>query len=70
MDFVGRIKTTLLKTITKDLMDKHGDKLSTDFEQNKVIVTEHLSVSSKKQRNIIGTRNVKEFTNICKDDEK
>ena len=47
------IKTTLLKAVTKELMEKYGDKFDTDFEKNKEIVTKYADISSKKLRNII-----------------
>jgi small subunit ribosomal protein S17e len=50
---MGRIKTRLLKAVTKDIMEKHSDKLDTEFEQNKKVVQEHTDVSSKKLRNVI-----------------
>ena len=50
---MGRIKTQLVKRITNELMLKHGDSLKTDFNENKKIVEEHLSQSSRKIRNTI-----------------
>lgn len=50
---MGRIKTSILKSVTKDMMDQFGEKFDTDFEANKVVVNEHATISSKKLRNII-----------------
>ena len=50
---MGRIKTQLIKRITKQLMDKKGADLSTDFATNQKSVSEFLDVPSKKLRNII-----------------
>ncbi len=50
---MGRIKTRLLKAVTKDIMDKHADKLDTDFDKNKQVVNESVTITSKKLRNII-----------------
>lgn len=50
---MGRIKTKLIKRITFDLLEKHGDKFKDNFEENKKIVENHLSASSKKIRNVI-----------------
>ena len=50
---MGRIKTTLIKRITADLMNKHGDKFKADFEENKKLVEKYVDVPSNKIRNVI-----------------
>lgn len=50
---MGRIKTTLIKRKTKDLLKLHGEKFTTDFEQNKKLTNQYTSGGSKKIRNII-----------------
>jgi len=50
---VGRIKTTLIKRASHDLMDKHPTEFKKDFTENKKIVMQHAEVRSKKIRNII-----------------
>ena len=50
---MGRIKTTFIKRKTRELHKTHGDKFTTDFEQNKVVTDKHVGVQSKKLRNII-----------------
>ena len=50
---MGRIKTTFIKTIGKELFEKHADKFSNDFSTNKKIVNQLIDVRSKKQRNVI-----------------
>ncbi|MEW5896319.1 MAG: 30S ribosomal protein S17e [Nanoarchaeota archaeon] len=50
---MGRIKTTFIKRKTKELIKMHGDKFSTDFEQNKKLTASYANVFSKKLRNII-----------------
>ncbi|MBI2146282.1 30S ribosomal protein S17e [Candidatus Woesearchaeota archaeon] len=50
---MGRIKTTLIKRKTKELLKKHGDKFATDFSQNKQLTNSYASISSKKLRNIV-----------------
>jgi small subunit ribosomal protein S17e len=52
-DNLGRIKTRVLKSVTKELMEKHGNKFDKDFEKNKQVVDESASIESKKLRNII-----------------
>ena len=35
---MGRIRTQLIKRITRELLEKHRDKFSTDFEKNKGVL--------------------------------
>ncbi len=50
---MGRIKTRLIKSKTKELLQLHGDKFTSDFTQNKEITGQYVVVQSKKLRNII-----------------
>jgi small subunit ribosomal protein S17e len=50
---MGRIKTMLIKRTTEDLMAKHGDEFTTNFDDNKRILGSKAKVSSKKMRNVI-----------------
>jgi len=50
---MGRIKTTFIKRKTKELLHLHGDKFTTDFEQNKKVTGQYTSGGSKKLRNVI-----------------
>jgi len=50
---MGRIKTTIIKRLTKKLIKKYGDEFKTDFESNKQLVNPMLDNSCKKFRNII-----------------
>ena len=50
---MGRVKTLLIKRITHELMKRHRDKFSDDFENNKKIVSRLVSTPYKKLRNII-----------------
>jgi len=50
---MGRIKTQLVKRLTKKLMDIHLDEFTEDFGQNKKLVRGWISESSPKIRNII-----------------
>ncbi len=59
---MGRIKTKQVKRLTKELM-KQSDDFTTDFEENKKVISEISSTNSKKIRNVIAgyaTRLVKE----------
>ena len=50
---MGRIKTVLIKRQTKDLLRKYGEQFTSDFSQNKVLVTQYMKIPSKKLRNIV-----------------
>lgn len=50
---MGRIKTQLVKRLSLDAVEKHKDKLSTDFDENKSVVAELMVGCSKKVRNIV-----------------
>jgi len=50
---MGRIKTTLIKRNVKELIQKYPDKFSTDFNDNKKIITETTELNSKKLRNVM-----------------
>ncbi|PIZ51937.1 30S ribosomal protein S17e [Candidatus Woesearchaeota archaeon CG_4_10_14_0_2_um_filter_33_13] len=50
---MGRIKTTFIKRKTRELLAKHGDKFSADFDQNKAITNQYTDVGSKKLRNVV-----------------
>ena len=50
---MGRIKTALVKRITEELIEKYASEFTESFDENKPKVTQHISASSKKLRNII-----------------
>ncbi len=50
---MGRIKTKLMKRHTFDLLEKHADKLTEEFAQNKELVMKYTDVKCKKLRNVI-----------------
>ncbi len=50
---MGRIKTTLVKRTTEDLLEKHNSEFSADFNANKTKVSMFINAPSKKIRNII-----------------
>ena len=50
---MGRIKTTLIKRTTRDLIEKYGDQFKGSFEENKKLVEKYVDVSSTKIRNVI-----------------
>jgi len=50
---MGRIKTTLVKSIAKRLIKEHGQQFSSEFDKNKQLVEKYTNVASPKLRNII-----------------
>ncbi|MFH1332837.1 MAG: 30S ribosomal protein S17e [archaeon] len=50
---MGRIKTAKTKRITFDLMERYGDRFTSDFAQNKLILNQLTSTESLKLRNVI-----------------
>jgi small subunit ribosomal protein S17e len=59
---MGRIKTTLIKRVSMEIVDRNRDKLKDNFEENKKIIEEVADIPSKKLKNaIVGyvTRQIK-----------
>ncbi len=50
---MGRIKTQLVKRVTEQLIKQNYDRFKPDFNENKKIVSELISVESNKLRNSI-----------------
>lgn len=50
---MGRIKTSFVKHLAKDLFEKHSDKFTVEFSKNKEIVEQLIKIESKKLRNVI-----------------
>jgi len=50
---MGRIKPKSLKVITEKVFNEQGENFTTDFTENKVVVSNALNVQSKKLRNVI-----------------
>ena len=50
---MGRIKTTFVKNIGKELMEKHPESFSGSFEDNKKALTPLISFTSRKMRNLV-----------------
>ena len=60
---MGNIRTTFVKRTAKELIDTYPGKFTTDFEENKNLVQEYSTVSTKHLRNKIAgyvTRLVKQ----------
>ena len=63
---MGRIKTTFVKNIAKELMEKHPGSFSESFEDNKKTLAPFVSFASRKMRNLVAgyitsVKNVKPF---------
>ncbi len=52
-NFMGRIKTKLIKRLTVSLLKLHADIFTKDFNENKPLVSKHLENYSKKLRNVV-----------------
>ncbi|GAA5818118.1 MAG: 30S ribosomal protein S17e [Methanobrevibacter sp. CfCl-M3] len=50
---MGNIRTSFVKRISKELIETHRGKFSTDFDVNKKSVAEYSTVSTKHLRNKI-----------------
>lgn len=50
---MGRIKTKLIKSLTFQVFERYGDRVTKDFNENKIILSEVTDVESKKMRNTI-----------------
>ena len=50
---MGRIKTILVKRVTKQLVEEHRDEFSEDYNKNKEVVGKYANIRSPKIRNVI-----------------
>lgn len=50
---MGRIKTSYVKNISRDVFEKHKDEFTTDFRKNKQFLKENFELSSQKLTNVI-----------------
>ena len=50
---MGRVKTTAVKVLARDILEEHGDKFSSDFEKNKKVLAKVRKIDSKKVRNVV-----------------
>jgi len=63
---MGNIRTSFVKRISKELIEIHKGKFTTDFDVNKKLVAEYSTVSTKHLRNKIAgyiTRLVRQESN-------
>lgn len=50
---MGNIRTSFVKRMSRELMETHEGKFTTDFDENKKLVEEYSTVSTKHLRNKI-----------------
>ncbi len=50
---MGKVRTVLIKRLARELVDKYSESFSTDFEQNKELLDDLLSNTTKRLRNRI-----------------
>ncbi|MCD6496178.1 MAG: 30S ribosomal protein S17e [Candidatus Aenigmarchaeota archaeon] len=67
---MGRIKSTAIKTLARDIVSSHGDKFTTNFDKNKNIIKKVRDIESKKIRNVVAGYITKETTRAKKNAKK
>jgi small subunit ribosomal protein S17e len=50
---MGKVRTILIKKVSKELISKYPDIFTTDFEENKKLLDKYLEIDSKHLRNRI-----------------
>lgn len=50
---MGKVRTFLIKNISKELINKYPDVFTTEFEENKKLLDKYLEIDSKHLRNRI-----------------
>ncbi|GAB6054891.1 30S ribosomal protein S17e [Methanobacterium alkalithermotolerans] len=50
---MGNIRTSFVKRISRELIETHRGKFTTDFDENKKLVEQYSTVSTKHLRNKI-----------------
>ncbi|MHA1991270.1 MAG: 30S ribosomal protein S17e [Candidatus Hodarchaeales archaeon] len=50
---MGKVRTVLIKKVSKELINKYPDVFTIDFEENKKLLDKYLEVDSKHLRNRI-----------------
>ncbi|MFX1377763.1 MAG: 30S ribosomal protein S17e [Promethearchaeota archaeon] len=50
---MGKVRTVLIKNVSKELINKYPNVFTTDFENNKRLLDKYLEVDSKHLRNRI-----------------
>jgi len=50
---LGKVRTVLVKRLSRELVERYPDSFSTEFDQNKDVVDELLTNTTKRLRNRI-----------------
>ncbi|MCJ7650184.1 MAG: 30S ribosomal protein S17e [Candidatus Lokiarchaeota archaeon] len=50
---MGKVRTILIKNVSKELINKYPDVFTTDFENNKRLLDKYIEADSKHLRNRI-----------------
>ncbi|MCY0867973.1 MAG: 30S ribosomal protein S17e [Desulfurococcus sp.] len=50
---MGKVRIRLVKRIARELLEKHPELFTRDFQHNKAVVSRLVDTSSKKLRNMI-----------------
>ena len=50
---MGKVRTILIKNVSKELINKYPDVFTTDFESNKRLLDKYIEADSKHLRNRI-----------------
>lgn len=50
---MGKVRTVLIKRLSRELVERYHDSFSTDFDQNKEVLDELLTNTTKRLRNRI-----------------
>lgn len=50
---MGKVRTVLIKKVSKELINKYPNVFTTDFEKNKKLLDKYLEIDSKHLRNRI-----------------
>jgi small subunit ribosomal protein S17e len=72
---MGRIKTTFVKNIAKDLMEKYPESFNKIFDDNKKMLAPLISFTSRKMRNLVAgyvtsVKTAKPFVQRARSEEK
>jgi small subunit ribosomal protein S17e len=63
---MGKVRTVLIKNVSKELITKYPDVFTTDFEENKNLLDKYVEIDSKHLRNRIAGY----IVNLLKDQEQ
>ena len=51
LEELGKVRTETIKKISRELLERHGNKFTADYEKNKQIVDQLVESHTKKMRN-------------------